>query len=112
MLKLGRLDSNSELPIGHILRKYKGRLVFVGNDVHDEYGQFALFNELGPSPATLEGAKAVDCYGSFPGHAEEQADAMQAYTQALLGTQTLGSALGPGGEIPCKVKVTTWVTLF
>ena len=53
----------------------------------------------------------MDCYGSFPGHAEEQADAMQACTQALLGNQTPGTAHGPGGEVPCEVNVTTWVTL-
>jgi hypothetical protein len=33
----------------------------------------------------MEAAKAADCYGLFPGHAVEQADAEQAYTQAKLG---------------------------
>ena len=36
---------------------------------------------------------------------------MQAYTQALLGDKTPGSGVGPDGGVPCKVHVTTWVTL-
>ena len=36
---------------------------------------------------------------------------MQAYTQALLGDKTFGSGVGPDGGVPCKVQVTTWVTL-
>ncbi len=99
------------MPDGHPERKFKGRYVFQGNLVKDEHQEAALFNELGSSPATLEGAKAVDCYGSFPGHLVEQADAKQAYTQALLGTTTPGSSVGPEGLVACKVHVTTWVTL-
>ena len=37
----------------------------------------------------MEAARAADCYGLFPGHAVEQSDAEQAYTQAwLTGTET------------------------
>ena len=54
------VEKGSELPLGHPERKYKGRYVYQGNQVRDEYNEAALFNELGSSPATLEGAKAVD----------------------------------------------------
>ena len=46
--------------------------------VRDEQQEAALFNQLGSSLAVLEGAMAVDCYGSFRGHSEEQVDAMEA----------------------------------
>ena len=70
-------------------RKYKGRAVFAGDRVRDEAGQWAIFQELGSCPATMEAARAADAYGCLPGHAVEQSDAEQAYTQALLdGTDT------------------------
>ena len=42
--------------------------MYQGNRVHDEYSEAALFNQLGSSPATLEGAKAVAAFGLMPGH--------------------------------------------
>ena len=67
----------------------KGRAVFQGNHVRDEAGNWAIFADLGSSPATMEAAKAADAYGLLPGHAVEQSDAEQAYTQAwLTGTAT------------------------
>ena len=79
------VEKGSELPLGHAERKFKGRYVYQGNQVRDEYNEAALFNELGSPPATLEGAKAVDSWGLIMGHAIEQADASAAYTQAMLG---------------------------
>lgn len=43
-----------------------------------------MFSELGASPATMQAAKACDCYGLFDRNPIEVADAEQAYTQALL----------------------------
>ena len=40
------------------------------------------FQDLGSSPATLQAATAVDCFGCLPDHAIEIADAEQAYIQA------------------------------
>ena len=97
------------MPDNNPERTVNGRYVFQGNLVKDEHQEAALFNELGSSPATLEGSKAVDCEGSFPGHSEDQADAMQAYTQALLGNKTLGSGVGPDGGVPCKVHHSGYV---
>jgi len=79
------VEKNAELPTDHPNRKFKGRVVFQGNNVKDENWDVALFQELSSCPATMEAAKAADCYGLFPGHAVEQADAEQAYTQAKLG---------------------------
>ena len=78
------VEKGSELPAGHKLRKFKGRTVFQGNNVQDENADVALFSELGSSPATMEAGKAVDAYGSQPGHITQQNDGVQAYTQALM----------------------------
>ena len=88
-----------------------GRYVFQGDLVKDEFHEAALFNELGSSPATLEGANAVGGYGCLPGHRTESADAKQAYTQVLLGKHTPVTSSGAGGEIPCKAHTDTWATL-
>ena len=74
----------SELPKGHPDQKCKGRSVFQGNKVSDENDDHAIFAELGSSPASMEAAKIIDVFGSQPGYPKQQADARQAYTQALL----------------------------
>jgi hypothetical protein len=64
-------------------------VVFDGSDVRDQDKNIALFQELSSSPATMEAGKAADAYGMLPGHTIQQADAVQAYTQATLkGTKT------------------------
>ena len=66
-------------------RKFKGRAVFQGNNVHDENFEVAMFQELSSSPATMEASKSADMYGLLQGHCCEQADAESAYTQCKLG---------------------------
>ena len=83
------VEKNHELPEHDPKRKYKGRAVFGGDNVKDEAGSWALFQDLGSCPATMEAARAGDAYGCMPGHLVEQCDAEQAYTQAVLsGTTT------------------------
>eukprot|EP00972_Heterocapsa_arctica_P021647 3182846-Heterocapsa_arctica.AAC.1 len=86
-------EKGSELKANDPGRKWKGRYVFRGDRVKDEYYQAAIFNELSSTPATLEASKAVDAYGLMPGHSIGQCDAEQAYVQSKLG------------------GITTWVTL-
>ena len=78
------VEKNSELEFGHPSRKFKGRVVFEGNSVRDEYHQQALFRELGANPASMDALRLVDAYSLLCGHVMEQADAQQAYTQAKL----------------------------
>lgn len=78
------VEKGSEFPEGHKLRKFEGRTVFQGNNVMDESSDTPFFSELGSSPATMEAGKAVDAYGSQPGHTAEQNDGVQAYTQASM----------------------------
>ena len=92
------VEKNAELPKGHPSRKFKGRVVFQGNNVRDHNWDIALFQELSSCPATLEAAKAADVYGVLKGHSLEQADAEQAYAQSLLGggNPDLGAAARGG----------------
>ena len=58
--------------------------MFQGKNVRDENSDHALFNELSSSPASMEAAKLLDAFGSQPGFSKQQADAIQAYIQALF----------------------------
>ncbi|MDE0839722.1 MAG: hypothetical protein OSB41_11810, partial [Kiritimatiellae bacterium] len=83
------VEKNAELEPGNPLRKFKGRVVFQGNEVKDQNYEVAMFQDLSASPATMPASKAADLFGALPGHATEQADAVHAYTQAKLeGTKT------------------------
>ena len=86
---LGRIfeacyEKGSELPPDDPRRKFKGRTVFQGNNVRDQDSDHALFAELGSSPASMEAAKLLDAFGSQPGFSKAQADAIQAYIQAIF----------------------------
>ena len=74
----------SELGKNNPLKKYKGRAVFLGNNVTDESFNWAEFAELSSSPPTMEAARAVDIIGSFPGYGVKNGDAKGAYTQSYL----------------------------
>ena len=72
-------------------QKLKGRVVFLGDRVRDQYGTAAVFEALASSPAGMEASRFVDAYGLMTDddgneHHTQQADAEQAYTQALLDT--------------------------
>ena len=83
------VEKNHELPKHDPNRKYKGRAVFQGNNVWDEEGNWAIFQELGSCLATMEAERCADAYVLMPGHSVQQADAEQAYTQAEIdGTPT------------------------
>jgi hypothetical protein len=98
------VEKGSELPLDHPARKFKGRVVYQGSNVRDEYGANAIFNELSSCPANMQAGKACDAYGLIEGHDEELCDAVQAYIQADLGT-TLRLA---DGNIQ---QVETWVRI-
>ena len=78
------VEKNSEQPLGHPSRKFKGRVVFQGNRVVSQNWQRAIFEDLGNAPATMDASRAADCFGCAPGHTIEMADAEQAYIQVEL----------------------------
>ena len=70
--------------LGHPDRKMKGRDVFLGDNVRDENHQFAVFDEIGMSPSSIEAGRAIDVFSLFDGYILEQSDAISAYTQSFL----------------------------
>ena len=91
-------QKGSELPKGDPLQRYKGRHVFLGDSVKDQDFDFAIFQDLGSSPPTMEAATALDALSCCPGYLQKQSDAFSAYTQSFLGG---GRGLG----------TPTWVSL-
>ena len=85
MLELCYLE-HSELSDEH--QKLKGRVVFLGDRVRDQYGAAAIFEALASSPAGIEASRFQDAYGCMStdgvSHIIQQADAEQAYTQASM----------------------------
>ena len=102
-------EKGSELPPGHPDRKMKGRIVFQGNNVKDQDGNYAILAELSSCPVAMEASKICDMYGCFKGHTVQQADARQAYVQSELGgTDTwvelprgVGPMRGPASGVQC-----------
>ena len=62
-------------------RRYKGRIVFRGDEVRDEDGFYAVFSEQGTSASLMAVAKFLDAIARMPGNAGEDDDAIGAYTQ-------------------------------
>jgi len=54
------VEKNAELPDGDARKKFKGRFVFQGNQVRDEDGLMATFQDLGSSPASMSAGKMID----------------------------------------------------
>ena len=98
------VEKGSELPSDHPARKFKRRVVYQGNNVRDEYGATAMFNELSSCPATMQAGKACDAFGLIAGHDIQLCDAEQAYIQADLGT-TLRSADGSIQQVETWVRI-------
>ena len=77
-------ERGSELPVGHAARVFKGRSVFLGDNVKDENFNWAEFQELTSSPAQLEAVRALEAVGAQPTYKVKRNDARQAYLQAYL----------------------------
>eukprot|EP00975_Prorocentrum_lima_P008390 1792565-Prorocentrum_lima.AAC.1 len=60
------VENNHELDGSNTLRKFKGRVVFQGNNVKDENWDIAMFRELSSSPPTMVACKAADIYALTP----------------------------------------------
>ena len=75
-------EKHSELPVDR--RKYKGRVVFQGNNVRDQDNNWAVFQEMQSSASLMSASKMVDYFGSLDGHDVEMSDAPGAFTQSEL----------------------------
>ena len=77
-------EKGGELPAGHPDRKLKARDVFLGDNIRDEHFNYAVFDEIGMSPSSIEAGRAADALSLFEGYVLEQSDAVSAYTQSFL----------------------------
>ena len=101
-------------------RRYKGRLVFRGDQVRDSWGGAAQFGEMYSTPTNIQSINVAIMYGMLVGHALTTADCTRAFLQAFLLTDRMltlssqgnsGFQVGPIGssnrrcacERPCMV---------
>ena len=61
-------EKNSELPKGHKSRKFKGRAVYLGHNVRTHRFEWAVFQELGSNPPSMEAAKFLDAISCANGY--------------------------------------------
>ena len=78
------VEKNSDLPVGDARRKFKGRVVFQGNNVKNQNWESAMFADLGSSPSSMEAGRIIDAFGMRPDYDIQQSDAVQAYLQAKI----------------------------
>ena len=67
------------------LQKWKGRVVFQGNNVKDQNNNVAVYQEMSSCGSLMIAGKLIDAIGCLPVYIAMQADAQQAYTQSELG---------------------------
>ena len=65
-------------------RKYKGRVVFQGNQVRDESGLAAVFSDQASGSAHLKASRLLDVIARAPDCPGQQSDAVSARTRTLL----------------------------
>ena len=82
------VEKHSELE--EAKRKYKGRVVFGGHRVFDDFGIAAELSENKSGASFLTASKLGDAVAMMPGCRGEQSDAPSAYTQSKLGTGMKG----------------------
>ena len=78
------VEKNTDLPDGDPRRKFKGRVVFQGNNVKNQNWGNAVFADLGSSPSSMEAGRLVDIFGLRLEYDIQQSDAVQAYLQAKI----------------------------
>ena len=119
------VDKNFQLPETDPARKFKGRVVYQGNNVRDEHGDAAFcFQDLSSCPAIMEATKCADWFALidgnvgqlYAGRLQRHRD-MGPHTHApmaqTLGRQVLGPSLptSPGFVRPPRVRGVLGTTL-
>ena len=92
--------NGSEIHIGHLMsllswknaesvahRKLKARIVFRGDAVRDEMGDFAIFQDIKVTPTGISGVNCNLLYGGLRNHVTLQSDVVKAYVQSDLNTE-------------------------
>ena len=85
--------------------RLKARIVFRGDDIRDQSGMSAVFEELfASSPSSLEGLNTAVAFGLLESHGVTTSDAVRAYTQAKLNTKHRTYVLLPPELVPDHKK--------
>ncbi|CAE6955300.1 GIP [Symbiodinium natans] len=85
--------------------KLKARIVFRGDDIRDQTGMSAVFEELFASaPSSLEGLNTVIGFGLLESHGVTTSDAIKAYTQAALKSKNRTFVLLPPELVPASKR--------
>ena len=90
--KGGKVHFSSLMDLCHLknselepqFQKYKGRVVFRGDNVKDDSGSYAVFAEQGPSASQMTAAKVIDIILRLLGCGGQAADAVSAKTQVRM----------------------------
>jgi hypothetical protein len=90
-------------------RRYKGRVVFGGRRIHDEFGLAAEFPEQGSGASMISASKPCGAVSMLPGCDGEQSDATSAYTHSKLGTGMEGPYIVTWVELPTSQWKHEWV---
>ena len=69
-------------------QKFKGRIVYRGDRVLDEFSNFVFFEETSTTPTGLIALNTSLCWGCLPGHSVSCSHAVQAYLQSELKEET------------------------
>ena len=69
------------------LKKLKARIVFRGDNVRDECGEYAICQEIRVTPTAISGVNLNLMYGCLKDHMTTQSDVIKAYVQSWLQTQ-------------------------
>ena len=81
--------------------RLKARIVFRGDDIRDQSGMSAVFEELFASSASsIERLNTAVAFGLLESHGTTTSGAVRAYTQALLKTKHKTSVLLPPELVP------------
>ena len=84
--------------------RLKARIVFRGDDIRDQSGMSAVFEELFASSPLLEGLNTAVAFGLLESHGVTTSDAVRAYTQAKLNTKHRTYVLLPPELVPDSKK--------
>ena len=85
--------------------RLKARIVFRGDDIRDQSGMSAVFEELfASSPSSLEGLNTAVAFGLPESHGVTTSDAVRAYTQAKLKTKHRTYVFLPPELVPPSKK--------
>ena len=71
-----------------LLACHKGRICYMGDRAKDQHGQAAIYQELSSSPSGIFDVNLTIAYGCCPGNCVMAADAIKAYVQSLLASNS------------------------